>query len=60
MHASQKVQKGFVISQDPSGHKLANKGSKVTIVVSSGPPKVTVPNLQGKTPDAPDVGQVMR
>ena len=33
-----------------SGQSQADKGSTVTIVVSSGPPQVSVPSLQGDTP----------
>ncbi|MFY9587099.1 MAG: PASTA domain-containing protein [Actinomycetota bacterium] len=42
------VPAGKVISQTPAAGK-ANKGSAVTIVVSNGPTKVQVPNLQCKT-----------
>ena len=50
-HPSQKVQQGLVISQDPTGQSQADKNSTVTIVVSTGPPQVAVPDLHGKTPD---------
>jgi beta-lactam-binding protein with PASTA domain len=43
------VPAGKVISQTPAGGIKANKGSAVTIVVSNGPPKVAVPNLQCMT-----------
>ncbi len=43
------VAAGKVISQTPADGTKANKGSAVTIVVSNGPPKVQVPNLQCKT-----------
>jgi serine/threonine-protein kinase len=39
--------KGTVIEQDPAGAAQAPKGSSVTIVVSTGPAQVTVPNLKG-------------
>src|SRR5207253_6244073 len=45
------VTQGDVITQDPTGQSHANKGSTVTIVVSTGPPKVAVPDLHGLTPD---------
>jgi serine/threonine-protein kinase len=43
------VPAGKVISQTPADGTKANKGSEITIVVSNGPPKVEVPNLQCKT-----------
>ena len=43
------VPAGQVISQTPNGGTRADKGSEVKIVVSNGPPKVAVPNLQCKT-----------
>jgi eukaryotic-like serine/threonine-protein kinase len=45
--SSEIVAKGYVISQDPLGGEQAPKGSTVTIVVSSGPPQVTVPSVVG-------------
>jgi serine/threonine-protein kinase len=39
--------KGAVIEQDPAGAAQAPKGSSVTIVVSTGPAQVTVPDLTG-------------
>ena len=42
--------KGDVISQDPGGrHSQADKGSEVTLTVSSGPDQVTIPQLTGFT-----------
>jgi serine/threonine-protein kinase len=41
------VAKGDVISQDPEGNSKQDKGSEVTLVVSSGPDQVTIPQLQG-------------
>jgi serine/threonine-protein kinase len=41
------VAKGDVISQDPEGGSQADKGSKVTLTVSSGPDQVTIPSLNG-------------
>jgi beta-lactam-binding protein with PASTA domain len=43
------VPAGQVISQTPGAGVRANKGSAVTIVISNGPPKVAVPNLQCMT-----------
>jgi serine/threonine-protein kinase len=40
---------GQVISQTPGAGVRADKGSAVTIVISNGPPKVAVPNLQCMT-----------
>lgn len=45
--SSDSVSKGNVISQDPSGGSQADKGSTVTIVVSSGPDEVDVPDVTG-------------
>ena len=50
-HASPSVAAGNVISQDPKGRTQADKGSTVTIVVSTGLPQVVVPGLTGKTID---------
>ncbi len=49
--ASDDVEEGEVISQDPQGGSKAPKGSTVTIVVSSGPEdkEVTVPDVLGLT-----------
>ena len=41
------VAKGDVISQDPEGGSQADKGSEVTLTVSSGPDQVTIPSLNG-------------
>ena len=46
---SSTVPSGTVISQSPSANKKADKGSTVTIVVSSGPPQVDVPDVTGQT-----------
>ena len=45
--SSDTVSKGDVISQNPSGGSQADKGSTVTIVVSTGPDEVDVPNVTG-------------
>jgi serine/threonine protein kinase len=42
------VGEGFVIRTDPPSGESARKGSTVTLVLSQGPVKVTVPNLRGK------------
>jgi serine/threonine-protein kinase len=44
--ASDQTNKGFVISQAPAGGGRADRQSTVTIVVSTGPEKVTVPNIR--------------
>ncbi|UYG17897.1 Stk1 family PASTA domain-containing Ser/Thr kinase [Brachybacterium huguangmaarense] len=45
------VEKGRVISTDPTSGKEVATASTVTVVVSSGPGTVDVPDLTGKTPD---------
>jgi serine/threonine-protein kinase len=45
--ASDDVPEGDVISQDPEGGSEAEKGSEVVLTVSSGPDKVTIPQLTG-------------
>ncbi len=47
--ASTSVSSGFVISQSPQGGASTQVGSVVTIVVSSGPPNSTVPDVKGDT-----------
>jgi len=49
---NEKVQPGYVYQQDPGAGSKQAKGSLVTILVSSGKPKVTVPSLVGKSRDA--------
>ena len=44
--ASNDVDEGVVISQSPEGNSQAEVGSTVTIVVSSGPENVAVPDVQ--------------
>ena len=46
---SSDVPQGEVISQDPEGGSEADKGSEVTLTVSSGPDQVTIPSLNGFT-----------
>jgi serine/threonine-protein kinase len=48
---NEKVQPGYVYQQDPDAGSKQAKGSLVTILVSSGKPKVTVPSLVGKSRD---------
>ena len=43
-----KVQPGYVYEQDPEAGTKLQKGSIVTILVSSGKPKVTVPRARGQ------------
>ncbi len=45
---SQEVNEGEVISQDPAGGTSVEKGSTVTMTVSKGSEKATVPDLIGK------------
>ena len=47
--ASSDVAEGLVISQDPAGAATAEKGSTVTIVVSSGAEQVDVPDVTGQS-----------
>jgi eukaryotic-like serine/threonine-protein kinase len=44
--ASDDVDQGLVIRQSPAGDSQAERGSTVTIVVSSGPEQVTVPDVR--------------
>ena len=45
--ASDDVDEGVVVRQNPVGGEEAQRGSRVTIVVSSGPGQVEVPSLRG-------------
>ncbi len=47
--ASDEVDAGDVISQDPEGGKTAASDAAITITVSTGPDQVEVPNLVGMT-----------
>ena len=47
--ASTTVPAGRVISQSPTAGTQVTQGSAVTLVVSSGPPQVAVPNVVGLT-----------
>lgn len=42
---SDTVPRGFVISQEPTGGSMANRGDQVVLVVSEGPSEVVVPSL---------------
>lgn len=46
---SKDVEAGKIVKQDPDAKKLAEKGSKINLVVSKGAEQVTVPDLTGKT-----------
>ncbi|HWN21856.1 MAG TPA: Stk1 family PASTA domain-containing Ser/Thr kinase [Gaiellaceae bacterium] len=50
--ADSDVPRGIVVSQDPSPPQKAERGTFVTIVVSSGKPKVTVPDVVGDNRDS--------
>jgi serine/threonine-protein kinase len=45
--SSSEVDEGLVIETDPPAGKKAANGSTVTLIVSAGPEKVTIPELQG-------------
>src|SRR5205823_13679831 len=50
---NERFKKGIVFKQDPSPGTKVDKGGTVTIWVSTGPPKVTVPAVKGEQwPDA--------
>jgi serine/threonine-protein kinase len=49
--ASQDVDEGVVIRQEPGANTRADRNSTVTITVSTGPEQVTVPDLQQKSLD---------
>lgn len=46
---SERIPAGLVIRTEPPAGKRLSPGTPVTVVVSSGPPKVSVPHLKGKT-----------
>ena len=46
---NEKFPKGIVYDQDPAAGSKVDKGGTVTIFVSTGPPKVNVPTVKGKT-----------
>ncbi len=45
------VKEGFAIRTDPAGGESARKGSTITLIVSSGPVTVRMPNVEGLTFD---------
>jgi beta-lactam-binding protein with PASTA domain len=49
---SERVESGSVIRTDPPAGQTVDKGSTVTLVVSSGPPQVGVPMVVGLTESA--------
>jgi serine/threonine-protein kinase len=46
--SSEKYKKGIVFKQDPAAGTKLHKGDTVTITVSTGPPKVKIPDVKGK------------
>lgn len=46
---SEKVPAGHVVRQNPDARTLVKRGSGVTVVLSKGPQRVEVPELEGKT-----------
>jgi serine/threonine-protein kinase len=50
--ASDTIEKGRVISQDPSENASVDPGTSVTIVVSSGKPDVQIPDVIGDNKDS--------
>jgi beta-lactam-binding protein with PASTA domain/tRNA A-37 threonylcarbamoyl transferase component Bud32 len=50
--ASETVNKGLVISQNPQGKDLAPKDSSIDLVVSSGKPNRTIPDIIGDNKDS--------
>ena len=48
-NASPRVPAGFVTAQDPDAGTRLNKGSQVTLTVSTGKPKVEVPDVVGES-----------
>jgi eukaryotic-like serine/threonine-protein kinase len=51
--SSEKYKKGIVFKQDPDPGSKVDKGGTVTIWVSTGPPKVKIPEVKGQQwPDA--------
>src|SRR5207249_11211279 len=47
-HSNENVANGKVYKQDPGAGSKVDKGGTVTIWVSTGPPKVTVPDVKGE------------
>src|SRR4051812_40433982 len=50
--ASTKVAKGNAIKTSPPANRVIPRGTEVRLFISSGPPKVTVPNVVGQDKDA--------
>jgi len=50
--ANERVPAGTVIRTDPAANQTVNKGSAVTLVVSSGPPQIGVPMVVGLSESA--------
>jgi serine/threonine-protein kinase len=46
--SSERYRRGIVFKQDPGAGSHVDKGSTVTIWVSTGPPKVSVPDVKGQ------------
>jgi len=46
--SNERFKKGIVFKQDPGAGAKVDKGGTVTIWVSTGPPKVTVPSVKGQ------------
>ena len=46
---SDEIEEGNVISTDPPADTKVDRGSRIALVVSSGPTAVTVPNVRGQT-----------
>ena len=46
--SSERFKKGIVFKQDPDPGTKLHKGDTVTIFASTGPPKVTIPDVKGK------------
>jgi eukaryotic-like serine/threonine-protein kinase len=47
--ANDTVPKGQVADENPGGGAKISKGSTVTLTISTGPPKVTVPDVRGRS-----------
>ncbi|NJP97808.1 Stk1 family PASTA domain-containing Ser/Thr kinase [Nonomuraea sp. FMUSA5-5] len=45
----EKVAEGLVLSTDPAANVELEKGSTITVVLSLGPKRIVVPNVEGKT-----------
>jgi len=56
MQSSTTVAAGRVISQNPRGGMQLSQGASVSLVVSSGPPTIAVPNVVGFSQAAATAG----